>query len=98
MSCNPIYDTDTLEQIEHYAGLFLTKREIAVLLNINPKEFLEHLEDENTPVYLAYLRGKTLAKQEIREKVVTLARQGSPQAQTLAEQYIQQQEIDDLNE
>ncbi len=84
---------DQLEKIQEYAGLFLSPREIACLLNLPFADFTECLFDGNHPVSMAYLKGKTQSKYEIRKKVIDLAKKGSPQAESLADKYIEQQSL-----
>ncbi len=84
---------EQLSSIEELSGLFLTPREIAILLSIDIDAFLECLMLHNSPEYLSYMKGKTQSKKEIREKVIKLAKMGSPQAEALAEKYIELQEI-----
>ena len=84
---------DQLEKIQEYAGLFLSPKEIACLLNLPYTEFMECIFNENHPASAAYLKGKTQSIYEIRKKVIDLAKKGSPQAEVLAEKYIEQQSL-----
>ncbi len=84
---------EQLGHIEEYAGLFLSPREIACLLNLPFAEFSEVLFDGNHPAARAYLKGKTQSKYEIRKKVIDLAKKGSPQAEALADKYIEDQRL-----
>lgn len=85
--------TESLDKIRELAGLFLSIREIALLAGLPYKELQAQIEDEDSQAYLAYFEGKTRSKYEIRQKVVQLAKMGSPQAETLSEKYIEDQEL-----
>ncbi len=84
---------DQLEKINEYAGLFLSPKEIACLLDLPLVDFCETLLDLSHPGAIAYLKGKTQSKYEIRKKVVGLAKMGSPQAESLTEKYIEDQSL-----
>ncbi len=83
------------EKIKEYAGLFLTPREIACLMDLPIGEFTEVLQDPLHPAATAYLKGKAQSKYEIRKKVIDLAKKGSPQAENLADKYIEEQRLYD---
>lgn len=84
---------EQLDKITEYAGLFLSPREIACLMGLDFEVFKESLFDGNHPASMAYLNGKTQSKYEIRKKVIDLAKKGSPQAEALAEKYIEEQSL-----
>ena len=84
---------EQLEKIKEYGSLFLSAREIACMLDLDIDEFIEEVSNRRTPAYLAWYKGQTESKYEIRKKVISLAKMGSPQAETLSEKYIQEQEI-----
>ncbi len=88
-------DPGLLDQIREMAGHFLSVREIAYLVKVDFGLLYQQILIPNTPPHLAYHEGKTTAKYEIRKKVLQLAKMGSPQAETLAEKYIEEQELDD---
>lgn len=89
---------EQLEQIREMGSLFLSPREIACLLGFEGKELTEFMDaiiyDTGHPAYKAWKLGCTQSKYEIRKKVITLAKMGSPQAEMLAEKYIEELEID----
>ncbi len=84
---------EQLAEVEELAGLFLEPAEIAVLLNINIRDFFCDLELQNTPVFRSYLRGKATSKKAIHENVVKLAKHGSPQAEDLVKHFIDKQQL-----
>ena len=83
----------TLKEIEELAGLFLEPEEIAILLDLDPGEFLNQVIMKNGSAYMAYFKGKTIAKKEIHQNVVKMARHGSPQAEELAKEFMVKQSI-----
>lgn len=88
-------DKETLDKITELAGLFLSIREIALLTGLDYDVLQEMIEDEDSEVSLAYRIGKAESKYEIRKKVIQLAKLGSPQAEVLANKYIEEQEIEE---
>ncbi len=82
--------------IQEYSSLFLSPREISCLIDFDFDVFSDLLFDKSSPAFLAYYRGKTISKLELRRKVVPLAKLGSPQAQNLTEEYIRTQQQEEL--
>lgn len=90
------YTFEQLQKVEEYAALFLSPREISCLLSFDHESISDEFHDPRSPLYHAYFRGKTNSKLELRQKIVPLAKLGSPQAQSLTEQYIREQEQEEL--
>ncbi|MBE0663755.1 MAG: hypothetical protein IH597_14970 [Bacteroidales bacterium] len=88
--------TDQLQKVEEYAALFLSLREIACLLTTDYSLIADDFHNTKSLLHQAYFRGKTKSKLELRQKVVPLAKLGSPQAQSLTEDYIKEQEQEEL--
>lgn len=86
---------EQLEKITELSSLFLSPREIACLMDLDIPTLLDRIADSSSPEAIAYFKGKTLSKYEIRQKVIALAKMGSPAAETLAERYIEQQRLDE---
>jgi IS30 family transposase len=86
---------EELLQIEEQAGLFLNIEEIALLLNKNKKELKAEIKKENTPANIAYNKGKTITKMELRKNIIKMAKHGSPNAEAMVNKYIKTQEIED---
>lgn len=80
-----------LRDIEELSGLFLSPEEIAVLVDIDVDQFMEAVSRKRGAAWIAYFRGKTLSKKEIHANVIKMARHGSPQAEELAREMIQEQ-------
>lgn len=87
---------EQLNFIEEYASCFMTWKQIAVLLDINPSEFRNLISDHNSEAYKRYTKGKTKSIFEINKGLVRLAKLGSPQAETLIRtDIIRQEEAED---
>ena len=84
---------DILLRVEEYAGLFLFPEEIAVMIEIPYDDFARLLKNKKSPAYLAYMKGKTTSKMQIRKNIISMARNGSPQAEMLAGKFISDQAI-----
>jgi hypothetical protein len=80
-----------LAEIEELSGLFLTADEIAILLDLDIEAFMKCINNRKGDAYKAYFRGKTKSKKLIRENVVKMARNGSPQAEEMVDGYISAQ-------
>ncbi|RYC69795.1 MULTISPECIES: hypothetical protein [Spirosoma] len=75
---------DQLTELESMAGFFFVPDEIAIVLGVDAVALEDALDDETSPAYRAYQRGKLKSKLELRKSILTLAKQGSGPAQTLA--------------
>lgn len=82
-----------LKEIETLSGIFLEAEEIAILMDLDESEFLELIRKKKGDVWKAYFRGKTESKKDIHTNIVKMAKHGSPQAEEMAKQMINQQEI-----
>lgn len=82
-------------QIEEMSGALLPANEIAILLNLTEIErmlFCEVVRSHvNSPIYMAFHRGRLTTKFELRKTVIKLAKHGSPAAEPIAERYISEQ-------
>ena len=86
---------EQLSALEEYAGLFFTKREIAVVLAC-PLPWLEdRIADETTPEYAAYHRGRIIAEAKVRKSILQHATQGSSVAQEQMRKIIRENHIDE---
>lgn len=82
-----------LKEIESLSGIFLEPEEIAILMDLDESEFLEQIRKKKGEVWKAYFKGKTESKKDIHTNIVKMAKHGSPQAEEMAKQMINQQEI-----
>lgn len=79
------------ERITELAAALMLPSEIAILLDIDFRQ-LEHALKHNpdSEWYKAFHKGRLQTKFELRKKIVSLAKAGSPQAEVLADKYLQQ--------
>lgn len=75
---------EDLTEVENLAAIFFHPDEVAIVLGLNRADLEDELLDEEGEVYQAYQRGKLKSKAELRKSILTLAKQGSGPAQTLA--------------
>lgn len=73
-----------LAEIENLASFFFSPAEIAIVIDVDVVDLEEELLDDTSDAYRAYQRGKLKSKLELRKSILTLAKQGSGPAQTLA--------------
>lgn len=88
---------EELKLIEEYAGLFLTWQDIAILLKRKFPEFKAALDDKNSDLFQAYSRGQVTSKLNLRRPVIKMAEHGSPQAEILAQKFIEDQLMAELD-
>ena len=65
-----IFNEIQLTEVEKFAALFFSYKEISILIDVDYKCFKEEVTDVNSPVYRAYQRGKLLSESEIREQII----------------------------
>ena len=75
---------ELLAELESLASFFFSPDEVAIVLGIDPADLEDELLDESSDVYKAYQKGMLKSKLELRKSILTLAKQGSGPAQTLA--------------
>ncbi|MGB4775703.1 MAG: hypothetical protein WBP45_11050 [Daejeonella sp.] len=88
---------DQLTEIERLSGLFMKPGDISTIIGISKSEFGEMLKEQGSPAYQAYYRGKLLSEAEVRKSIITMAKQGSSPAQTLANKLLEDMNIDELD-
>ena len=69
-----------LKQIEQMASLYLPITDIATVLGVWPEELRRQVKIKGNPVAIAYQKGKTMRKVELRKQEIQLAQVGSPLA------------------
>jgi len=85
-------EVELIRKVEEYASLFLTVDEICILCDLNPTELRREIRGKRTDLAKAYHRGKITSMLEIRRLTVEFARKGSPQAETLVNDYLEKME------
>lgn len=89
-------NAEQLKEVEHLAGLFYTPKQIAIMIEVDIKEFQTKLHYVND-VYKAYWKGVYEADMEFRTSVKRLANLGSSPAQTLLAKLIEQHKLDSID-
>ena len=80
-----------IEKVKEYAALFMSLDDIAVLINQDPEEIKTAFQDKSGEFYRAYRSGQVNAKLTLRRPVIKMAGLGSPQAEILADKYLNEQ-------
>ena len=80
-----------LTVIRDMASHFMPPSEIAFMIAVPADDFRSWLQDENHPAFRAYNEAKIASVLELRRKIVGMAKKGSPQAEVLVNQFIQDQ-------
>ena len=75
---------DQLAEVESLASYFFSPDEIAIVVDVDVADLAEELADDESPIYRAYQKGKLKSTLELRKSIMTLAKQGSGPAQSLA--------------
>ena len=82
---------EQLSVIRDMAAHFMPPVEIAFMLGVSADDFRCWLQDDNHPAFRAYNEAKIASVLELRRKIVGMAKKGSPQAEMLVNQFIQDQ-------
>ena len=80
------------DRITQYAALLLSIDEIAYLCKVDVSKLRNQIRVKKGPWYEAYMAGKMKTKVAFRQLVLEFAKAGSPQAETLLNEYIEEQE------
>lgn len=73
------------------AGLFMTAKAIAIIVEIDYDDFMDALEDETSEIHKRYYKGAYTAEATLRKSIIKLANQGSSPAQEMARKYVEKQ-------
>jgi len=88
---------EELIRVEEMAAALLPAEEIAILLGLPAEKrslLIEVVKNHiNSPVYMAFHRGRLTTKLELRKTVIKLAKHGSPAAEPIADKYLTEQMI-----
>lgn len=84
-------------RIEELAGLFFTPVQIAIMLDLDVKQFVASCGVENSEAYRAFWKGYFEADMEYRKSVKRLSTLDSSPAQTLLAKLIEKQDLDHNN-
>lgn len=90
-----IYTEEQLQQIEYYASIYLPVTDIAAILQLKAEDLRHDIHIEESPVYLAYHKGKASSKVQLHAQEMTLAKVGSPLALENARKNLMDMEDDE---
>lgn len=82
---------ESLNRLKEYAAHFMRLDEIAVLLDIDEESFREEIADKRSEVSKVYRKARAESVFTLRQKIMKLARNGSPQAEILVNRFIEDQ-------
>jgi hypothetical protein len=85
-----------LSDLETYASLMFSKNEIAVIMEVDPRDLSELIDDSQSPAGKAFQRGRLKREAELRKGIFDLAQNGSSPAQTLALKLVENAKADDI--
>lgn len=75
---------EQLAEIEELGRLFFGINEVAIVLDVDRDAFMAEVKVPMSAAYLHYYRGVLTSEKLIRKSVISLAEQGSPAAQEMA--------------
>ncbi len=87
---------EQLKEIEEYAGLMFTIKEIAIIMNLSCSDLKKEVQNENGNVYLSFKKGRLLIEAKIRKSIFDLAEDGSSPAHSLSLDLIKKAKMDDI--
>ena len=89
-------EPEILEQLEEFSSLMFTVAEIAIILEVNPAELKDVIEDPDTDFFKAFQKGRLQREAEVRTSIFNLAKNGSSPAQLSALKLIENAKMDDV--
>lgn len=87
---------EQLEALEQMAYLLIPLRMIAVNFEVLEYDLRNELNDERSPVYQAYFKGRLRQKMELHQSIVKAAHNGSNPAQEQLLRMMDREESDHL--
>ena len=84
---------EQISEIQQHAYDLLTWKDIAFLMDLPVHSFKTEFNNPNSTVYHAYQKGRVLRKKQLREPILKLAAAGSPQAEIIANDFLEEQLI-----
>lgn len=86
---------EKLKFLEELGKAQFSIKQVAIVMEVSHKDFAEVMEDEDSPVFKAYWKGRLLEEMAQRNAVLELAKGGSSAAQALAKSYIDEAKVSD---
>lgn len=80
---------EQLKEIEKWAELLFSPKEIATVMELDEVDFLREYNDESSEIYKCVQRGKLKTEAEVRKSILQLAKDGSASAQEQAMKIIE---------
>ena len=74
------YTVEQLDQVERLASIYMPITDIALIIEVDASQLRSDIAAKVTEVARRYLRGKALAKVQLRDQEMKLAKVGSPLA------------------
>jgi hypothetical protein len=62
------YSIEMLNKIEEFANLLALPQDIAMILEVEPREFIDELKDINSAVYKAFYKGYFTYELDLRKR------------------------------
>ena len=84
----PNYSDKQLQEITNLAALFLSPKEIAVMMEWDEDLFLNDVKKVGNAAYVAYQKGRLQSEVDIRTSVIKMAKAGSTPAQAMALKFL----------
>lgn len=86
---------EQLELLEKMAAIYLPVTDIATILGIYPEDLRFEIQKSESPISIAYRRGKAASKVKLRTQEMQLAMVGSPLALATVQQNLMDMEDDE---
>lgn len=62
------FSVEILNKIEEFANLLALPNDIAMILEVDPREFIDELKNINSPVYKAFYKGSFTYELDLRQR------------------------------
>lgn len=89
---------DELTTIKEHAYDLLSWKDISYLLSKDLSEFKTEFDNHKSKLFIAYQTGRAERKKKLRQPVLKLAELGSPQAEILADKFLNEQLISETDD
>jgi hypothetical protein len=90
---NLMMTEETFVRIEEYAAHFMRVDEIAILTGIDEEDLKDAIADKKSELSKRYRKARAESVFSLRQKILKLAKNGSPQAELLIAGFIQEQTL-----